>query len=46
MAYRGISKKIIKRNIKLLSKIYGKDLTDDEIEKGLDEVIGNGEESK
>ena len=43
MAYRGISKKIIKRNIKLLSKIYCKDLTDDEIEKGLDEVIGNGE---
>jgi len=46
MAYRGMSKKMIKKNIKLLSKIYGKDLTDEEIENGLDEVISNKEESK
>jgi hypothetical protein len=40
MTYRGMSKDIIRKNIKRLAKVYGQKLTDEEIDKGLDEVIG------
>lgn len=40
MTYRGMSKDIIRKNIKRFAKVYGQKLTDEEIDKGLDEVIG------
>ena len=40
MTYRGMSKEIIRKNIKRLAKMYGQKLTEEEIDKGLDEVIG------
>ena len=35
-----MSKDIIRKNIKRLAKMYGQKLTEEEIDKGLDEVIG------
>ena len=40
MTYRGMSKDIIRKNIKRLAKMYGQKLTEEENDKGLDEDIG------